>query len=389
MQTTDNSISFSVDQVGVPVLVKASYFPNWSVDGAEGPYRVAPNFMVVVPTSNQVTLTYGTSGIEYLGYAAHPARAWCCCSCCGGRARSGTSPSPRARSCGRTASCAGTTSPAAATFQPEPATRPTDITGDHDRFEVLADQVFGPRESDGSLAAAAPTAAAATSAVALLGSALPMASALRLARVPARMSLLDQIVKAYDIRGTVPDQLDADICPRLRRRLRPLRRRPRILVGRDMRPSGVELVAAFAEGADVPGRRRRSTSVWCRPTSCTSPPGGFDAPGAMFTASHNPAQYNGVKLCLSGARPGGRRHRTGRHQGHGRRRARRRRGPPRRPRRAASPTQTCSTTSPTTWCPSSTPPPSPRSRSWPTPPTGWAGSWCPRSSSACPRSSWR
>ena len=69
LQISDNSISFSVDQVGVPVLVKASYFPNWDVEGAEGPYRVAPNFMVVVPTSNQVTLTYGTSWVEYLGYA--------------------------------------------------------------------------------------------------------------------------------------------------------------------------------------------------------------------------------------------------------------------------------------------------------------------------------
>ena len=69
LQISDNSISFSVDQVGVPVLVKASYFPNWNVEGAEGPYRVAPNFMVVVPTSNQVTLTYGTSWVEYLGYA--------------------------------------------------------------------------------------------------------------------------------------------------------------------------------------------------------------------------------------------------------------------------------------------------------------------------------
>ncbi len=45
----DESLSFRVDQVGVPVLVKVSYFPNWEVSGAEGPYRVAPNLMVVVP----------------------------------------------------------------------------------------------------------------------------------------------------------------------------------------------------------------------------------------------------------------------------------------------------------------------------------------------------
>ena len=46
---SDESISFDVDQVGVPVLVRVSYFPNWKATGADGPYRVAPNFMVVVP----------------------------------------------------------------------------------------------------------------------------------------------------------------------------------------------------------------------------------------------------------------------------------------------------------------------------------------------------
>ena len=56
VRQTDDSISFSVDQIGVPVLVKVSYFPNWKVDGAQGPYRVAPNLMVVVPTANHVTL---------------------------------------------------------------------------------------------------------------------------------------------------------------------------------------------------------------------------------------------------------------------------------------------------------------------------------------------
>ena len=44
-----------------------SYFPNWKVSGAEGPYRVAPNFMVVVPTSNDVKLTYGLTKYDWLG----------------------------------------------------------------------------------------------------------------------------------------------------------------------------------------------------------------------------------------------------------------------------------------------------------------------------------
>lgn len=58
------SIRFEVDQIGLPVLVRASYFPNWEVSGAEGPYRVSPNLMVVVPTDTSVELTYGRSGIE-------------------------------------------------------------------------------------------------------------------------------------------------------------------------------------------------------------------------------------------------------------------------------------------------------------------------------------
>jgi len=54
----EQSLSFEVDQVGVPVLVRVSYFPNWQVEGAEGPFRAGANQMVVVPTDNQVTLTY-------------------------------------------------------------------------------------------------------------------------------------------------------------------------------------------------------------------------------------------------------------------------------------------------------------------------------------------
>ena len=62
----DHSISFSVDRVGVPVLVHTSYFPNWSVSGAEGPFRVTPNFMVVVPTGTEVRLDYGHSAVEWI-----------------------------------------------------------------------------------------------------------------------------------------------------------------------------------------------------------------------------------------------------------------------------------------------------------------------------------
>jgi hypothetical protein len=61
-------ISFSVDRPGTPVLVKSSYFPNWEVQGARGPWRVTPNFMVVVPTGTEVELRYGTTSVEWLGW---------------------------------------------------------------------------------------------------------------------------------------------------------------------------------------------------------------------------------------------------------------------------------------------------------------------------------
>jgi hypothetical protein len=62
------SLTFDVDQIGVPVLVKVSYFPNWEASGADGPYRVAPNQMVVIPTSTTVKLSYGRSGLDVFAY---------------------------------------------------------------------------------------------------------------------------------------------------------------------------------------------------------------------------------------------------------------------------------------------------------------------------------
>ncbi len=59
-----NKISFTVDQVGKPVVIKTSFFPNWDVTGAQGPWRVGPNQMAVVPTSEQVELRYGRSIID-------------------------------------------------------------------------------------------------------------------------------------------------------------------------------------------------------------------------------------------------------------------------------------------------------------------------------------
>jgi hypothetical protein len=69
IRATDDSIEFDVSRTGVPVMVKASYFPNWEVEGATGPYRATPNFMVVVPTSRHVKLVYGTTKAEWVGRA--------------------------------------------------------------------------------------------------------------------------------------------------------------------------------------------------------------------------------------------------------------------------------------------------------------------------------
>ena len=62
-----SSVTFDVSKVGTPVIVKVSYFPQWHVSGATGPYRVSPNLMAVVPTSRHVSLTYGSSGATTLG----------------------------------------------------------------------------------------------------------------------------------------------------------------------------------------------------------------------------------------------------------------------------------------------------------------------------------
>jgi phosphomannomutase len=115
---------------------------------------------------------------------------------------------------------------------------------------------------------------------------------------------LDAVFKAYDIRGTVPDQLDAELAHRVGAAFARFADAPTVLVARDMRPSGEALVAAFedgvtAAGADVVDLGLASTDLLYFAA------GSLDAPGAMFTASHNPAQYNGIKLCLSGARPVG------------------------------------------------------------------------------------
>jgi hypothetical protein len=69
IRETDDSVSFRVSRTGVPVAVRTSYYPNWEAKGADGPWRLTPNFMVVVPTSRSVTLHFTRSGPERLGIA--------------------------------------------------------------------------------------------------------------------------------------------------------------------------------------------------------------------------------------------------------------------------------------------------------------------------------
>jgi phosphomannomutase len=124
----------------------------------------------------------------------------------------------------------------------------------------------------------------------------------------AEMSDLDQIVKAYDIRGTVPDQFDADGAHALGVGFAKfVSARPgagTVVIARDMRPSGPALVEAFTrglleQGVDVIDVGLGSTDLMYFAS------GVLDVAGAMFTASHNPAGHNGIKLCLAGARPVG------------------------------------------------------------------------------------
>ncbi len=115
------------------------------------------------------------------------------------------------------------------------------------------------------------------------------------------MSALDEIVKAYDIRGTVPDQLDGEVAHALGVAFARFVGGDRVVMARDMRSSGVQLAAEFArgvmeQGLDVIDLGLGSTDMLYYAA------GALEAPGAMFTASHNPAQYNGIKLCLAGAR---------------------------------------------------------------------------------------
>ena len=116
--------------------------------------------------------------------------------------------------------------------------------------------------------------------------------------------VLDAIVKAYDVRGTTPDQMNEDVARALGVAFARFTAAPSVVVARDMRLTGESLVAAFADGAVSQGAAVVDLGL-ASTDMVYFAAGTLDMPGAMFTASHNPAQYNGIKFCLSGARPVG------------------------------------------------------------------------------------
>jgi phosphomannomutase len=115
---------------------------------------------------------------------------------------------------------------------------------------------------------------------------------------------LDAIFKAYDIRGVYPDEIDEALARRIGNAFAHFTGAQQVIVGHDMRPSSVPLATAFIEGATQAGADVTDIGL-CSTDVVYYAAGKLDAPGAMFTASHNPAQYNGIKLCRAGAAPVG------------------------------------------------------------------------------------
>ncbi|MDD7582684.1 phosphomannomutase/phosphoglucomutase [Corynebacterium sp. 32222D000AT] len=118
---------------------------------------------------------------------------------------------------------------------------------------------------------------------------------------------LDQVIKAYDVRGVVGEDIDVDFVREVGAAFAALMRAEGehvVAIGHDMRPSSPELAAAFGEGVNSQGLN----VVMLGLTSTDElyfASGDLDCAGAMFTASHNPAKYNGIKLCRAGAKPVG------------------------------------------------------------------------------------
>nr|WP_203634127.1 phosphomannomutase/phosphoglucomutase [Streptomyces sp. SID10815] len=115
---------------------------------------------------------------------------------------------------------------------------------------------------------------------------------------------LSQLVKAYDVRGVVPDQWDESLAELFGAAFVQVTGADALVTGHDMRPSSPGLAAAFARGAARYGADVTEIGL-CSTDQLYYASGAFGLPGAMFTASHNPARYNGIKMCRAGAAPVG------------------------------------------------------------------------------------
>ncbi|MFF3452420.1 phosphomannomutase/phosphoglucomutase [Streptomyces sp. NPDC002667] len=115
---------------------------------------------------------------------------------------------------------------------------------------------------------------------------------------------LSQLVKAYDVRGVVPDQWDEPLAELFGAAFVQVTGADAIVIGHDMRPSSPGLSRAFARGAAARGVDVTEIGL-CSTDQLYYASGALGLPGAMFTASHNPAQYNGIKMCRAGAAPVG------------------------------------------------------------------------------------
>jgi len=122
---------------------------------------------------------------------------------------------------------------------------------------------------------------------------------------------LSALIKAYDVRGVVPEQWGSELAQQVGTafvEVLGIRQADggegQIVVGHDMRPTGPDLVAAFINGVTEAGVDVINIGL-CSTDGLYFASGSLNIPGAMFTASHNPAEYNGIKMCRAGAAPVG------------------------------------------------------------------------------------
>ena len=123
------------------------------------------------------------------------------------------------------------------------------------------------------------------------------------------MSKAEEVFKAYDIRGIFPEEVNEELFRNIGRAFaifikNKTQKNTSVIIGRDMRNSSESLAEAFATGVRDQGLN--SVDIGLASTDmCYFASGYFDFPAAMVTASHNPAEYNGLKICMNKARPVG------------------------------------------------------------------------------------